>query len=411
MRINSDLLRIGVAWAITRCVVMIWWTITPHGSETASDLNRFAHFAVGDGPTQAATWFPWEYPALARLVISTDLGTDVPTYTRAAIVLLLAVDATFTWWLWTRARYGGGNRGVWIWVLLVPLLAAIPYTRYDLLVGVLVAVSLGTATRHPSHSGAVMSLAIALKLWPVILVPLLVAAASRGDRVRVALWSTLPWLVVECAGALLWGSRSAIAPWAWQWDRGVHLESVPAVLAHWASGTRAAIDYQYNAYQLAGWRGLAGVVLFVGVAAIAWLLGRTWQVLANGRLRPDERMAVVAAASLALIAVLLATGKVTSPQYLLWLLAPLALYSGDRVIVPRSVVVLTAAVCILTTMVYPVTYPGLLRDELLPWTALTLRNMGLLGIAGLMLVRWHQITARARPEREASPVLTGGPEQ
>ena len=122
--------------------------------------------------------------------------------------------------------------------------------------------------------------------------------------------------------------------------------------------------------------------------------------MVRGSLDSSRREIVIATASLATISVLLATGKVLSPQYLLWLLAPLALYAGKPEIVDRKVPFLMAAACALTTVVYPVTYPGLLVDDLLPWVALTLRNGCLWWLCILLVTRWYTVTRSSGPGRQ-----------
>ncbi len=76
----------------------------------------------------------------------------------------------------------------------------------------------------------------------------------------------------------------------------------------------------------------------------------------------------------ALVTVLIVTNKVGSPQFQAWLIAPIILwilFDRTRSGLPAAVVLALSA---LTCLVYPLTYDGLLRAQLVPVLLLTARN-------------------------------------
>jgi hypothetical protein len=80
------------------------------------------------------------------------------------------------------------------------------------------------------------------------------------------------------------------------------------------------------------------------------------------------------------------TGKVFSPQYLIWVV-PLVAYTGGA---DHRWIVCQVAICGLTTFIYPYIYDmiGIVHVPLIPWfyPAVTLRNFILSGFVLTLLV-------------------------
>ncbi len=106
-----------------------------------------------------------------------------------------------------------------------------------------------------------------------------------------------------------------------------------------------------------------------GLVFIAWLQWR--------------RRIDLAMATLLTLLVVMVTGKVFSPQYLIWVI-PLVAYAGGT---NWRWIVSWVAICALTTLIYPYTYyapghTGIIQVPLVPWfyPAVTLRNFVLFGV-------------------------------
>jgi hypothetical protein len=149
---------------------------------------------------------------------------------------------------------------------------------------------------------------------------------------------------------------------------------------------------------------LVGTV--IGWLAYAVIAALAWRLLVSGETPSAHRVAVTVSA---VVAVLLVTNKVLSPQYLVWLAAPLALvFAPEREVRPSLLLAwLVLATAGLTNVMFPHFYEVLVgaRSGFLLSVAtgiLVLRNL-LLVCAALLLLRM----AWARPRTEAgSPGMT-----
>jgi hypothetical protein len=122
--------------------------------------------------------------------------------------------------------------------------------------------------------------------------------------------------------------------------------------------------------------GLSTIALIAALAAVYWWI---WRRMSTEPLAAPA----VARESLVVLLAALATSKVFSPQYLVWLTPLLALVEQHR---QALVVTLFAILGILTVFVYPFHYQGLLAREAIPIVALTLRN-GLIVTVAILLMR------------------------
>nr|MDT0666859.1 hypothetical protein [Micromonospora sp. DSM 115978] len=103
---------------------------------------------------------------------------------------------------------------------------------------------------------------------------------------------------------------------------------------------------------------VAGAVVVVGAVGWWWVLGRV-------------EGSTVADRSFLLMVLLVVTARVLSPQYLLWLLAVAACRPdpwgpSGRTPPWRRPAVLLLVTALLSQVVYPMTYDGLLAGDLLP---------------------------------------------
>jgi hypothetical protein len=218
--------------------------------------------------------------------------------------------------------------------------------------------------------------AIALKLFPVLLIPLLlleawrrrvgagVIAAGLAAAVAVVGASFLPALA---AGA----GKASLSFLGYQGERGLQIESSYAgvlLLLHRILPFEVAHEASHHAHDLAGpvadafavaSRGLVPV----GVLAVTWLAWRRGLGCVRG-------CAAVIAAALLL-------GNVFSPQFMLWLV-PLAAATVAHPLDRRAVLLVAAAG--LTSLVFPALYPALVALRPHAGLALCARNLALFAL-------------------------------
>ena len=111
----------------------------------------------------------WMYPPLAAFVLL--LADVLPgPYGTTFVLLMLACDLDYLLLLLAEHRRGTAHpAGMWAWVVLVPLLGTISWSRLDLVPVVFAAAALLLAARRPLLAGVMAGLGTAAKGWPVVL--------------------------------------------------------------------------------------------------------------------------------------------------------------------------------------------------------------------------------------------------
>ena len=395
----------GVFVAVAVLVTVAWEL----AGDAVTDLPLYRTYGerVADGLVPYRD-FGFEYPpgALPALVLPALVTGSLEAYRAVFVAELALVGAlamlALDWALRSSGR-GGRDRAVALAVVaLVPLLlGGVILTRFDLVPAALVTAGAALAASGRLRASAlVVGAGIAVKLYPAVLVPLLAIAAWRSAgrreaRVVVGLAALpavlvyLPFLLVAPDGVLDSLGR--------QLGRPLQIESLGAgvllALHHafgmsldWASGS--------GSQNLTG-RSADALALVQGVAqAVALVL--VWWGFARGPATAERLLRFSAAALVAFVA----TSKVLSPQFLVWLVLLVPLVGGVR---SRAALSLTVLACALTAAWFPARYWELVRefDPLASWLVLA---------RGLTLVALlYALTARERePARSRSPVPSPG---
>jgi hypothetical protein len=229
--------------------------------------------------------------------------------------------------------------------------------------------------------GVTAALGALMKVFPgLVAVPGLVweFATLRESRARGTLAFALTF-ALGLAGWLALGGRRVFESIGYQTERGIEVESLYAgalLLAGKLSGPEPPIDFSYKAYHVGGaWSGLlARLSLPIQAAAlllVAWRFQRSGMV---------DGVRYAGAAVLAFII----TGKVLSPQFLVWMFPFVAALAGRTGWQSRRVFLLA---CVCTTLIYP--GPGfnlILDHQAGAIVFLNLRNALLLGLLGVLLL-------------------------
>ncbi len=271
------------------------------GHDSLSDLPRvFLHRHVEPGALPYLQR-PVEYPVLAgialylaTLVWPTALGVLIVTGVATAGVCVLLTVLLFR-------RFGAR---AWRWVLALPLLLY-AYQNWDVfaVAGFVVGLLLFERERDVT-AGVAFGLGAAVKLFPVVAVPPLVAIRwARGDRAgarRLSLVAVGAFVVVNLP--VLVANPSG---WWWPYSFQSHRQ------ATW--GTAWFYGFRELAFPVHGSAG-AHVANLVSLAAL--LAGMAWLVVVSGIRRLDPFAAAAAA-----VAIFLLANKVYSPTYDVWLVA------------------------------------------------------------------------------------------
>jgi hypothetical protein len=171
--------------------------------------------------------------------------------------------------------------------------------------------------------------------------------------------------------------------------------------AHAATGMYVRVVHNYGSFGLSGARpallGLAlTLVLVVLVVACAVRCGR---LLARAHPRRDVEILIAGAA--ATMVALTVTGKVLSPQYMIWLLPVTMLVPGRY---GRAAIATMVAAMLLTQAFFPLNYWDLVNLHTVDIAWLVIRNLTLIG---LLVLCWPRATLGTL--RIGGQVIGGGP--
>ena len=346
---------------------------------------------VGDGRLMPYRDFLVEYPpaffafALPPALVAHDLyeylvafGLVMAACLTAALALCLRA---------ARAFAGDVEARVVAWSAAAALgLGVVTTHRFDAAVSLATCACLWAAvTRRHALLGAFAAIAIATKLVPALFVPIWLLPLARERRWRdVAIAAGAGALVLAAlvVPALAFAGDHAVEIVRYHADRPLQVESLWAGLlglgrALGATSLDAAWSYGSRNVSgpLVGVAGAAANLAMVGGALAVYVA--TWRRL--GRASDDAARARVAlAGACAVAAIAIACGKVTSPQYLVWLvpIGVLASIVDGR----RRCIALLVAAMVATQLVYPIAYGA--TANLAWWTC------ALVVARGVALIAW-----------------------
>jgi hypothetical protein len=276
-----------------------------------------------------------------------------------------------------------------VFSLLMVVSAPLLPWRYDLFPALLTLLSLlAVLADRPTTAGLWLGLGIAAKLYPVVVLPIYVIYYFSSKD-----YGSLNRLLLGCVGVtglvlmpfILVDSSGLISFLRFHQMRGLQIESLPAgiiSLARLLGLTDASAVLDYSAWHITG--PLAQVALkahifvlglgFLVVYAGCW--GRFRDEYATSETITDMSLvAYVVAALLTFVA----TNKVFSPQFIIWLvpLAPLLPLRQARTLL---------VICLFTIIIFPFSYNDLIAMRFVPVAFLNVRNALLVGLLIWLLI-------------------------
>ncbi|MGH2480442.1 MAG: hypothetical protein ACRDHW_12375, partial [Ktedonobacteraceae bacterium] len=320
-------------------------------------------------PQTALHMLPQEYPPLTLLLFSLPLLVPLPYYALAFGLLMLLVAAAI-YWLLARSDARGAAPLFLLYLVLGTI--AVVQERFDLLPAACTLICVLAAERGRWRTAYLaLALGVLFKLYPIVMLPALFLAEQRAhligqeDMMGRKMWwaSKRRWqwqnsllfagllLVVMGGFALLNVNEALIGPLQYFVARPAQIESLAGSVI-WASGlfgvpytpqfAFGSVNLNSDLMRLIS--PVDTLLTIVGILGVLWL---QW------RKKIDLAQALVA-----LLCMLLVTGKVFSPQYLIWLF-PLLAYIYARRHTNRTWMYCWAAISLLTTIIYIVYYSHL----------------------------------------------------
>jgi hypothetical protein len=343
-----------------------------------NDARRFYEIGTTDGRPYRD--FEVEVPPLSVFTIEALGGSDVKAFAQRLAVTMLAADIAIAIIL---MRTWGRDVALRYWVIGTPLCVFI-YLRLDLLSVLLAVAAIALAGKRRLIAGPLLAAAAFVKVWPLLLLPLLWI-----QRARAAAWAAVLSLVLASA--------------AWTWWGGLDGPVQVATFRH-STGWEYQSPIGFLVWQIGGGpvrsEGGSGRVgtappIVMAVLALVVVAIASWAWI---RTSADPRLAEGLGSTVA-IAALLVLSPVGSHQYLSWLVPWVAISGRARLRDWTFIATMSAA----ATALYagrPIPY-----SYGIDVTALGLRNLalGVILITGIL-----EIKRAARDRVEGTPIVLDG---
>jgi len=258
----------------------------------------------------------WQYPPGAAFLFLLPRLFVTP-YQITFVVLLFAFDAAATFALVRLAQRTNRWLGVWFWILAITMTGNLAFLRFDIIptAVVLVGLCMFAASGSNYAFGAVIGLAAAIKVWPVLL---LTAASTTPRLLRQVTAAGIVVVAVFGAAHLLFGNPLAFI--SNQTGRGLEIESIAGtpwyiwelvtgqpVVSAIRNGSAEIVDPIADTVAHV----LVGAMILLSVAIALWW----WRAR-------DQKRTVAASidAVFAFTLLYILVSEVLSPQYLIWLI-------------------------------------------------------------------------------------------
>ena len=379
-----------VALTVVSWVIATHWDPYPHRTLTDLPVYEDAARAITGGGVPYRD-VPFEYPPLAAGLVTFARLLPIPYSAAFSLLMLTALCATVVGTVAIARALGLSSRRQALaggTVALVPfLLGDFVATRFDLAVAALLAWTLWAAVtdRFPLAWG-LLAAAVALKLVPIVLVPLLVvwhrrrrgagAASASAALAGLGIALTfLPFVVISPGG--VWDM------FRYHIDRPLQIESLGSAYLlglHGLADIALRVDTTFGSQNLIGEgpdiiAAVSTALVIVAVAAVC----ATLAILLRRIPQPGGSHLFVAAFA-ATLAVSIAGGKVLSPQFLVWLLPAGLLVTGRY---GRGAFAVTVCALVATQLYFPVRYWDLVALEHPAIALLVIRDALLVALAAL----------------------------
>ena len=339
-----------VGWFATRALILLQLLIWADNFlpdvrlySTWTILLSDRQFPVGDAY--------WQYPPGAGVLFAMSRYAG-PDAVFGFVVLAFLADLALLALLMNTGRKDigvGRFNGAWAWVIGGLAVGPVLVARFDIFPTVFAVAAVLLAAK-PVRSGVMAAIGALLKVWPI----LMLAVISRRQLPKAVIAAIVTALVgVLAINAWASGGISFLGE---QSERGLQIESVgslPYMIAG-ALGFEQNVVLRYGAYEFV----MSGVGLIgLAITAIGLLL---FALIAILRLAGRLEQTPPGDIALALILIAVASSRVFSPQYDIWIVGLGAACVADPRTRLRKVVIALIIMSAITSVIFPWAYGSLM---------------------------------------------------
>jgi hypothetical protein len=326
---------------------------------------------------------PLEYPPLSLAIFSLPLFAPL-SYYQLFFAVSMALVSTCIYWL--LLRYGPcGSALAFVFYIFVGVLALVQ-ERFDLVPAACTLLCLIAAERkHWTIAYIALAFGFLIKIYPILFLPALFIAEQQD---RHSLSMPEQSFASTSLSIELWNMVLSIRHWHWKntalffslslgitgffaifnlngailsqisyfANRPLQVEAIGSTLL-WIGtliGFPAHIVYSFGSVNMVS--ALGGIVS--NLSEILFVVGYIYSIYLQWRGKLD-----VVQVCVSLLFIFIATGKVFSPQYLIWII-PLLAYSGAF---DRIWLLSWGSLSLLTTVIYPYLYTRVFVAEQIPF--------------------------------------------
>ncbi len=364
-----------------QCYALTFWLGSSGAQLLPANQCSFLHIStVAHLPFHM---LPLEYPPLTLALFSLALFAPL-LYYQVVFAVLMALTSVLIYWL--LLRYGPRGAALAFAFYLLIGAWALALERFDLVPAALTLLCLITAERKFwTFAYIALAFGFLLKIYPILFLPaLFIAEQQDAQRFHITpksltlkifpneLWRTIQgirhwqWkntllffgILVGVTGlfALLDFQGAVLSQLSYFANRPLHVEATGSTLLWLGTliGFPVHIVFSFGSVNMTS--ALIGIVAIL--FEMLFILGYVYTIFLQWRGKLD-----IVQTCIALLLVFIVTGKVFSPQYLIWVI-PLLAYSGA---ITSLWLIAWGSVSLLTIIIYPYLYTRIIDAVKTPY--------------------------------------------
>lgn len=396
-----------------QCYALTYWMGSTGAQLLPAAQCSFLRLSTAVQP--AFHMLPLEYPPFTLVIFSLPLIVPI-LYYQLVFALLMAFVSTLIYWL--LLQYGPrGSALAFVFYVFVGVLA-LAQERFDLVPAALTLICLIAAERkHWTFAYIALAFGFLLKIYPILFLPALFIAEQQ-DKQSIYIPDKI--FALKTAPIELWHTLQSMKHWSWKntllffglilvitgffaifnfkgallsqvsyfANRPQQVESTASTLLWLGAliGFPVQIVFSFGSVNMVS--ALGGVIS--NVSEFLFIAGYLYSIYLQWRGKLD-----LVQTCIALLLIFIATGKVFSPQYLIWVI-PLLAYSGAF---DRFWLIVWGSISLLTTTIYPFFYTRIMDAVKTPYVpgfiqTVTARNMLFVLLTLAYLFNWLHIRKR-----------------